>query len=41
MNTEEKEIKKDEACSCNDECECKKDEKNEYHCQHEDHGSSN
>lgn len=37
MNTEEKEIKKDEACSCNDKCECQKDEKHECHCQHEEH----
>ena len=37
MNTEEKEIKKDAACSCNDKCECQKDEKHECHCQHEEH----
>lgn len=43
MNTEEKEIKKDNTCSCDDkcadncECGCKNDDKKECHCNHEEH----
>lgn len=37
MNTEEKEIKKDEACSCDDKSECQNKENHECHCQHDEH----
>ena len=43
MNTEEKEIKKDNTCSCDDkctdncECGCKNDDKKECHCNREEH----
>ena len=36
MNTEEKEIKKDEACSCSDDCKCDCQDEKQEECNHEE-----